>query len=186
MQSEYQQYTIIQKEQMDSRVVTLTTNNDTTTLMTSTMKSPLKCLHNKWRHLGHLQHPDEAIKDIFDFIKTLATHDVCYEKLTLENAGVDTSLLAVMQPMVLPMPGIQDIKWVELYDKFWLLILVEYRNERVKLIIVFVFVLFNCCGCCCYIIAKRYIHDFLFFFHGRSRGKSLTAIFSKLILANLA
>ena len=34
-----------------------------------------------------------------------------------------------MQPMVLPMPGIQDIKWVELYDKFRLLVPVEYHND---------------------------------------------------------
>ena len=47
---------------MNNRMAMLTTNNDTTTLMTSTMKSPLKCLHNEWRCLGHLQHPDEAAK----------------------------------------------------------------------------------------------------------------------------
>ena len=32
----------------------LATNNDTTTSTTSTMKSPLKCLHNEESHLGHL------------------------------------------------------------------------------------------------------------------------------------
>ena len=34
-----------------------------------------------------------------------------------------------MQPTVLPMPGIQDIKWVELYDKFWMLVPVEYHKD---------------------------------------------------------
>ena len=34
-----------------------------------------------------------------------------------------------MQLTVLPMPGIQDIKWVELYDKFWMFIPVEYHND---------------------------------------------------------
>ena len=34
-----------------------------------------------------------------------------------------------MKLMVLPVPGIQDIKWVELYDKFWLLVPVEYHND---------------------------------------------------------
>ena len=42
--------------------------------------------------------------------------DAPKKKLTLEKARADTNQLAVMQPMVLPMPGIQDIKWVELYD----------------------------------------------------------------------
>ena len=70
---------------------TLTTTNDTTTLTTSTMKSPLKCLHNEWS----------------------------------QKARADTNQLAVMQRMVLSMPGIQDIKWVELYDKFQLLVPVE-------------------------------------------------------------
>ena len=56
----------------------LTTTNDTTTLTTSTIKSPLKCLHNEWSHLGHLQHPDEATKEILDFIQALAVHFVCY------------------------------------------------------------------------------------------------------------
>ena len=41
------------------------------------MKFPLKHLHNEWRHLGHLQHPDEAAKEILDFIKVLAAHGVC-------------------------------------------------------------------------------------------------------------
>ena len=62
---------------MNSRMATLTTNSDTTTLMTSTMKSPLKHLQNEWSHLGHLQHPDEAAKEILDF-KVLAAHGVCY------------------------------------------------------------------------------------------------------------
>ena len=78
MQSKYQQLTIIQKEQMNNRMAMLTTNKDTTTLTTSTMKSPLKHLHNEWSHLGHLQHPDEATKEILDFIKVLAAHGVCY------------------------------------------------------------------------------------------------------------
>ena len=63
---------------MNNRMATLTTNNNTTTLATSTMKSPLKCLHNEWSHLGHLQHPDEAAKEIMDCIQALATHGVCY------------------------------------------------------------------------------------------------------------
>ena len=42
------------------------------------MKSPLKCLHNEWRHSGHLQHPDEAANEILDFVKALAAHGVCY------------------------------------------------------------------------------------------------------------
>ena len=61
-----------------------TTNNNMTTLMTSTVKSPLKHLHNG---------------------------------------------LAGMQLRVLPMPGIQDIKWVELYNKFWMLVPVEYHKD---------------------------------------------------------
>ena len=68
-----------------------TTNNNMTTLTTSTFKSPLKQLHNEWIHVEHLQHPDEAA--------------------------------------ILPIPGIQDIKWVELYDKFRMLIPVEYHKE---------------------------------------------------------
>ena len=55
--------------------------------------------------------------------------DAPEKKLTLEKARVDTNQLAVMQLMVLPMSGIQDIKWVELYDKFLLLIPVEYNND---------------------------------------------------------
>ena len=38
----------------NNRMATLTTTNNTTTLTTSTMKSPLKHLHNRWSHLGHL------------------------------------------------------------------------------------------------------------------------------------
>ena len=34
-----------------------------------------------------------------------------------------------MQPAVLLMPGIQDIKWVELYDKFQMLIPVGYQKD---------------------------------------------------------
>ena len=49
--------------------------------------------------------------------------------LILEKARADTNQLAGMQLMVLPMPGIQDIKWVELYDKFQLLVPVEYHND---------------------------------------------------------
>ena len=56
----------------------LTTHNDTTTLTTSTMKSLLKQLHNEWSPLGHLQHPKEATKEIFDFIQALSAHGVCY------------------------------------------------------------------------------------------------------------
>ena len=48
--------------------------------------------------------------------------DAPKKKLTLEKARVDTNGLAGMQPMVLPVPGIQDIKWVELYNRFWLLV----------------------------------------------------------------
>ena len=35
------------------------------------------------------------------------------KKLTLKKAKADTNQLAGMQLTVLPMPGIQDIKWVE-------------------------------------------------------------------------
>ena len=56
----------------------LTTNNDTTTLTTSTMKSQLKQLHNELSCLGHLQYPDEAAKEIFEFIQALSAHGVCY------------------------------------------------------------------------------------------------------------
>ena len=69
---------------MNNRMATLTTNNNTTTMTTSTMKSPLKCLHNEWRHLEHLQHPDEAPIEILDFIKVLAVHGVC-NALTAKN-----------------------------------------------------------------------------------------------------
>ena len=34
-----------------------------------------------------------------------------------------------MQLTVLPMPGIQDIKWVELYNKFWVLVPGEYHKD---------------------------------------------------------
>ena len=55
---------------------------------------------------------------------------VCYDapkkKLRLEKARVDTNRLAGIQSMVLAMPGIQDIKWVELYNNFQLLVLVEF------------------------------------------------------------
>ena len=84
MQSKKQQYTIIQKEQTNNRMAMLTTTKNTTTLTTSTMKSPLKCLHNEWSHLGHLQHPDEAAKEILDFIQALSAHGVCYA-LTAQN-----------------------------------------------------------------------------------------------------
>ena len=59
-------------------MATLTTHNDTTTLTTSTMKSPLKRIHNEWSRLGRLQHPDEAAKEILDFIQALSAHGVCY------------------------------------------------------------------------------------------------------------
>ena len=55
--------------------------------------------------------------------------DTPAKKLTLEKARADTNQLAGMQLMVLPMPGIQDIKLVELYDKFQLLVPVEYHND---------------------------------------------------------
>ena len=55
--------------------------------------------------------------------------DAPKKKLTLEKARADTNRLAGMQLMVLPMPGIQDIKWVELYDKFWLLVPIDYHND---------------------------------------------------------
>ena len=55
-----------------------TTNNNMTTLTTSTLKSPLKFLHNEWIHVGHLWHPDEAANEILDFVKALAAHGVCY------------------------------------------------------------------------------------------------------------
>ena len=58
-------------------MVMLSNNNNITTLTTSTMKSPLKWLHNEWSHLGHLQHPDEAAKEILDCILALAAHGVC-------------------------------------------------------------------------------------------------------------
>ena len=51
------------------------------------------------------------------------------KKLTLEKAGADTDQLAGMQLTVMPMPGIQDIKWVELYDKFLMLIPLEYCKD---------------------------------------------------------
>ena len=47
--------------------------------------------------------------------------DAPQKKLTLENTG--------MQLTVLPMPGIQDIKWVEQYNKFQMLIPVEYHKD---------------------------------------------------------
>ena len=59
-------------------MATLTNNNNTTTLTTSTMKAPLKRLHNEWSHLEHLQHPDEATKEMLDFIQALSAHGVCY------------------------------------------------------------------------------------------------------------
>ena len=34
-----------------------------------------------------------------------------------------------MQPVELPMPGIQDIKWVEPYDKFQLLVPSEHHAD---------------------------------------------------------
>ena len=40
------------------------------------------------------------------------------KKLTLEKARADTDQLVGMQLTVLPIPGIQDIKWEELYDNF--------------------------------------------------------------------
>ena len=61
------------------------------------------------------------------FIKVYC--DTPEKKLTLEKARADTNQLAVMQPTVLPMTGIQDIKWVELYVKFQLLVPVEYQND---------------------------------------------------------
>ena len=49
MQSQKQRQPIIHNEQMNNTMATLTTNNNT-----STMESPLKCLHNEWSHLWHL------------------------------------------------------------------------------------------------------------------------------------
>ena len=34
-----------------------------------------------------------------------------------------------MQPTVLPMPGIQDLKWVELYNKSQMFLPVEYHKD---------------------------------------------------------
>ena len=48
---------------------------------------------------------------------------------TLEKARGDTDQLVGMQPTVLPMPGIQNIKWVELHDKFQMLVPVEYHKD---------------------------------------------------------
>ena len=76
----------------------LTTHNDTTTLTTSTMKLPLKRLHNEWSHLGHLQHPDEAAKEILDFIQGLSAHGVCYA-LTAKKPMHDWFYFATLPPM---------------------------------------------------------------------------------------
>ena len=54
--------------------------------------------------------------------------DAPEKKLTLEKARADNQLAGV-QLTVQPMPGIQDIKWVELYNKFWMLVPVEYPND---------------------------------------------------------
>ena len=61
---------------MNNKMAMLTTTKDTTTLTTSTMKSALKWLHNKRSRLGHLQHPNEATKEILDSIQVLAAHSV--------------------------------------------------------------------------------------------------------------
>ena len=50
--------------------------------------------------LGHLQHPDEAAKEILDFIKALAVHGACYAfaaKKTLE-CNCLASLLTEIRP----------------------------------------------------------------------------------------
>ena len=52
------------------------------------MKSPLKQLYNEWSRLGCLQHPDEAAKEILDFIQALSAHGVCYT-LTAKKATHD-------------------------------------------------------------------------------------------------
>ena len=57
------------------------TNNNMTTLA---LKSPLKCLHNEWRHFRHLKQPDEATNKVLDFIKAVAAHGVCY-RLTVKK-----------------------------------------------------------------------------------------------------
>ena len=55
--------------------------------------------------------------------------DAPEKKLTMEKARADTNELAGMQLTVLPMPVIRDIKCMELYDNFWMLIPVEYHNN---------------------------------------------------------
>ena len=51
-----------------------------------------------------------------------------HKKLTLEKARADTEQLVGMQLTVLPMTGIQDVKWVELYHHSQMLIPVEYHK----------------------------------------------------------
>ena len=51
-----------------------TTNNNMTTWTTLTVKPPLKCHHNEWRHFGHLNHPNEAANEILDFVKAHAAY----------------------------------------------------------------------------------------------------------------
>ena len=51
------------------------------------------------------------------------------KKLSLEKAREDIDQLVGIQLTVMPMPGIWDIKSVELYDKFQMLIPVEYHKD---------------------------------------------------------
>ena len=43
--------------------------------------------------------------------------------------------LVHMEPVELPTPGIQDIKWVELYDKFWLLVPSEHHADWIYFLV---------------------------------------------------
>ena len=62
------------------------------------MKSPLKRLHNEWSHLGSLQHPNEATKEILEFIQALSAHGVCYT-LTAKKPMHDWFYFATPPPM---------------------------------------------------------------------------------------
>ena len=98
-----------------------------TTLMTSTVKSPLKCLYNEWRCLGHLQHPDEAANEILDFVKALAPHGVCYASTA--KKPMKCNCLASLSSQLEEGSSFTDQVVVELYDKFHMLIPVEYHND---------------------------------------------------------
>ena len=62
-------------EATNNTMAMTTTDNNMATLA---LKSPLKCLHNEWRHFRHLKQPNKAANKVLDFVKAVAAHGVCY------------------------------------------------------------------------------------------------------------